>query len=102
VPGETGQKILRAIDVQTGSIVWEVPQTGEADSWGGTLSTAGGLVFYGDDSGAFVAVDAKTGERLWRFPANVLWKASPMTYSFDSRQFVAVAAGGTIIAFATP
>ena len=81
VAGEPGQKILRAIDVQTGSIAWEVPQTGSADSWGGTLSTARGLVFYGDDSGAFVAVDAKTGERLWRFPANVLWKASPMTYS---------------------
>jgi alcohol dehydrogenase (cytochrome c) len=102
VVGETGQKVLRAIDVQTGSIAWEVPQTGPADSWGGTLSTAGGLVFYGDDSGAFVAVDAKTGERLWRFPANVIWKASPMTYSFDGRQFVAVAAGSTIIAFAVP
>ncbi len=102
VPGETAQKILRAIDVKTGSIAWEVPQTGSADSWGGALSTAGGLVFYGDDSGAFAAVDAKTGERLWRFPANILWKASPMTYSFDGRQFVAVAAGSTIIAFALP
>lgn len=100
VAGEPGQKVLRAIDVQTGSIAWEVPQTGPADSWGGTLSTAGGLVFYGDDSGAFAAVDARTGERLWRFPANVLWKASPMTYSFDGRQYVAVAAGSTIIAFA--
>ena len=102
VPGETPQKILRAIDVQTGSIAWEVPQTGPADSWGGTLSTAGGLLFYGDDSGAFAALDAKTGERLWRFQANVLWKASPMTYSFDGRQFVAIAAGSTIIAFALP
>ena len=102
VPGETAQKILRAIDVQSGAIAWEVPQTGPANSWGGTLSTAGGVVFYGDDGGAFAAVDAKTGERLWRFPANVLWKASPMTYSFDGRQFVAVAAGSTIIAFAVP
>jgi alcohol dehydrogenase (cytochrome c) len=102
VAGDPGQKVLRAIDVQTGSIAWEVAQTGPADSWGGTLSTAGGLVFYGDDSGAFAAVDAKTGERLWRFPANVLWKASPMTYSFDGRQFVAVAAGSTIISFALP
>jgi len=79
-----------------------VPQTGSAASWGGALSTAGGLVFYGDDGGAFAAVDAKTGERLWRFQANIRWKASPMTYSFDGRQFVAVAAGSTIIAFALP
>jgi hypothetical protein len=35
---------LCAIDIQTGSIAWELPQTGAVDSWGGTLSTAGGLV----------------------------------------------------------
>ena len=45
VPGEAGEKILRAIDIQTGKIVWEYPQIGPADSWGGVLSTAGGLVF---------------------------------------------------------
>jgi alcohol dehydrogenase (cytochrome c) len=100
VAGETAQKVLRAIDVRTGSIAWEVPQTGGADSWGGTLSTAGGLVFFGDDSGALASVDASTGARLWQFQANALWKASPMTYAFDGTQHVAVAAGPTIISFA--
>src|SRR5436309_1390898 len=41
VPGEAGEKILRAIDIQTGKIVWEYPQMGPANSWGGVLSTAG-------------------------------------------------------------
>ena len=99
-PDDTPQKVLRAIDIRTGAIAWEMPQTGPANSWGGTLATAGGLVFAGDDSGALVAVDASTGAPLWRFPANVLWKASPMTYMFDHTQYVAVAAGPVIIAFA--
>jgi alcohol dehydrogenase (cytochrome c) len=100
VPDETAQKVLRAIDIRTGAIAWELPQIGPANSWGGTLSTAGGLVFIGEDSGAFMAVDAASGVALWQFQANVLWKASPMTYMFDRKQYVAVAAGPTIISFA--
>ena len=63
VPGEAAQKVLRAIDVETGAVRWEVPQVGAGTSWGGTLATAGGLVFYGDDSGALAAVDAAHGRR---------------------------------------
>jgi alcohol dehydrogenase (cytochrome c) len=57
-------------------------------------------VFFGDDSGAVAAADAETGRRLWSFQTSQLWKASPMTYMFDDTQYVAVAAGSTIIAFA--
>jgi alcohol dehydrogenase (cytochrome c) len=99
VPDEKPEKILRAIDIQTGRISWELPEAGPGDSWGGVLSTAGGLVFFGDDSGWFSAVDAKNGKRLWRFPVNDLWKASPMTYVFDGKQYVAVAVGSAIVAF---
>jgi alcohol dehydrogenase (cytochrome c) len=97
---ERPQKVLRAIDFKTGSVAWELPQTGSARSWGGTLATAGGLVFFGDDSGALTAVDATSGRALWQYPANAHWKASPMTYMFDGRQYVAVAAGPTLLAFA--
>ena len=99
VPGEPGQKVLRAIDIQTGNIAWELPQVGPANTWGGVLSTAGGVVFFGEDSGTFMAVDAGTGKPLWQFPVNHLWKASPMTYSFDGRQYVAVAVGPNVLAF---
>jgi alcohol dehydrogenase (cytochrome c) len=47
-----------------------------------------------------MAADAVTGAPLWSFPTNQTWRASPMTYLFDGRQYVAVAAGGTVIAFA--
>jgi alcohol dehydrogenase (cytochrome c) len=99
-PDETAQKVLRAIDLKTGAVAWELPQVGPARSWGGTLATASGLVFFGEDGGALVAVDASSGAPLWRYQANTLWKASPMTYVFDGRQHVAVAAGPTIVSFA--
>ena len=101
-PNPTPQRVLRAIDIHTGKIAWELPQAGPDTSWGGTLSTASGVVFYGDDNGAFSAVDATNGKPLWSFQANQLWKASPMTYEFDHKQYVAVASGTTIIAFRLP
>lgn len=102
-PGETFQKVLRAINIQTGEIAWELPQiSGTLTSSAGTLSTASGLVFFGENSGAFMAADAANGKPLWQFQTNQTWKASPMTYMFDNKQYVAVAAGQSIIAFALP
>jgi alcohol dehydrogenase (cytochrome c) len=94
------QRILRAIDIRTGAIAWELPQAGPANSWGGTLSTASGLVFVGEDGGSLMAVDAESGRPLWSFATNQTWKASPMTYVFDGQQYVAVAAGSNIVALA--
>jgi alcohol dehydrogenase (cytochrome c) len=101
-PDEPAQRILRAIDIQTGRIAWELPQTGSVDSWGGTLSTAGGIVIFGEDSGSLMAADAANGKPLWSFQTSQLWKASPMTYQFDNKQYLAVAAGSNIIAFGLP
>jgi alcohol dehydrogenase (cytochrome c) len=98
-PGMKGDRILRAIDIQTGKIAWEMPQVGAGLAWGGTLTTASGLVFVCEDSGAFMAVDAADGKPLWSFQTNQLWKASPMAYSFDGKQHLAVAAGSTVISF---
>jgi len=47
-----------------------------------------------------MAVDSTSGKPLWQFQANQLWKASPMTYVFDGKQYVAVASGPNILAFA--
>jgi alcohol dehydrogenase (cytochrome c) len=102
VPGESAQKVLRALDLQTGKVVWEYPQIGSAESWGGVLATAGGVVFLGDDSGALAAVDAKNGSPLWHFHTGQIWKASPMTYMAGGKQYIAVAAGANILAFGLP
>ena len=67
------------------------------------MSTAGGLVFYGDNTGgALVAVDAKTGQRLWQFETQQTWKSSPMTYAIDGKQFIGAVAGQTVRVFGLP
>jgi alcohol dehydrogenase (cytochrome c) len=98
-PSKKPVRILRALDLQTGAVKWEVPEVGSADSWGGTLATASGLVFFCEDSGAFAAADAVTGSVLWTFQTNANWKASPMVYQFDGKEMVGVAAGSTILVF---
>ena len=102
-PGESYEKFLRAINVQTGEIAWEIPQvTTPQTASAGVLSTASGLVFFGENSGSFIAADASNGKILWQFSTNQVWKASPMTYMFDNRQYVAIAVGQDIVAFGLP
>jgi len=99
-----GKKYLRALDIENGRVVWEIPQIGPTDGkrWAGVLATAGGLVFYGDPNGDFVAVDERDGKDLWHFPTNEIIKSSPMTYTVNGKQFVAIGAGASIVAFGLP
>lgn len=100
VPGEQAQRILLAYDVVSGKLVWRYPQVGDGSSWGGTMTTAAGLVFFGDDSGAFEAVDAGTGRPLWHFSTGQTIHASPMSYAVDGVEYVAIAAGSDVFSFA--
>jgi alcohol dehydrogenase (cytochrome c) len=102
IPGESAQKSLLAYDLDTGSFSWKYPQVGSGRSSGGTMTTAGGLVFFGDDAESFEAVDAKSGKPLWHFNTGQGFGASPMTYEFNGRQYVAIAAGSDIFSFALP
>jgi PQQ-dependent dehydrogenase (methanol/ethanol family) len=98
---DPGKRFLRALDINTGGLVWEKPLTGSNEAnYSGILSTAGKLVFHGETAGGFAAVDAATGKTLWSFPTNDSWRAAPMTYAIGGKQYVAVAAGTNIIAFA--
>jgi alcohol dehydrogenase (cytochrome c) len=102
-PNETAAKFLRAIDIQTGRIAWEIPNLSGGVIASSVMSTAGGLVFFGDAAGgAFVAADASSGALLWRFNTGLGWKAAPMSYAINGTQYVAVAAGSTIMAFGLP
>lgn len=98
---EPGRKFLRAINIDTGEIAWEMPQAGPSKGKreAGVLATAGGLLFYGDPPGDFVALDERNGKPLWHFPAGAENKTSPMTYLVGGKQFVAVAIGPNILCF---
>jgi quinohemoprotein ethanol dehydrogenase len=60
---------------------------------GGTLTTAGNLVFQGSADGRFIAYNAKTGEKLWETPVGNGVVAAPATYVVDGVQYVSVAVG---------
>jgi alcohol dehydrogenase (cytochrome c) len=100
--GEFGQKILLAYNPETGQFAWRYPQTGSGRGSGGTMTTAGGLVFFGNDAEEFEAVDAKTGKSLWHFNVGQPVHASPMSYAVNGKQYVAIAAGSDVFAFALP
>jgi len=102
IPGESSEKMLVAYSLDTGAVAWKYPQTGRGHSSGGTMSTAGGLVFFGDDAGSFEAVDAQTGKALWHFNTGQDMSASPMTYSVAGKQYVAIAAGSDVFSFTLP
>lgn len=100
-PPDPGRKYLRALNIETGKIVWEVPHAGPIDGKrvAGILATAGGLLFYGDPSGYFIAADERTGETVWHLPLNAAIKTSPMTFSVEGAQYVALAVGSNIMCF---
>ena len=81
-----------AWDPVNGKKVWGIKE--QLSAWGGALSTAGDVVFYGTMEGWLKAVDAKTGDVLWKFktPSGII--GNPMTYAGpDGRQYVAVLSG---------
>ncbi len=102
-PADPPHKVLRALSVETGQVAWELPMIGYPEkNYSGVLSTAGGLVFFGETGGGIAAADARTGKPLWHFEANEQLKGSPMTYLAGGRQYIAIAAGPNILAFAVP
>ena len=83
--------VLKAIDPLTGKAKWEVPS--ELPNYSGTLSTAGGLVFTGTETGAFKAYDAESGKELWSFQTGSGIVGQPITWSHDGRQYVTITSG---------
>ena len=82
---------LKAVEAATGRIKWEVKT--RSPMVAGVLATGGGLVFTGDPEGFLTAYDAETGKDLWHFQCGSGHHASPITYTLDGRQYVAVCVG---------
>ena len=99
---------LNAINLNTGEYEWKViygehpelmakgiPQTG-AESYGGPVVTASGLLFIaGTKDAKFRAYDKKTGELLWETKLPAAAFATPSTYEVNGKQYVVIACGGT-------
>ena len=82
---------LRAVDPKTGKIVWEVKNN--APLWGGVLTTAGNLVFWGTPEGWLKAADAKTGKIVWQFQTGSGIVAPPVSWQQNGEQYISVVSG---------
>jgi alcohol dehydrogenase (cytochrome c) len=88
------------VDPLTVTKKWEVRYEGAG--WAGVLATAGGVVFSGDHEGNFFAADSKTGQKLFQYQTGSAIFAPPTTYMIDDRQYVLIASGANLTAFALP
>ena len=82
---------LKAIDPDSGDIKWEYRN--EAPLWGGVMTTAGGLVFFGTPEGKFIALNDETGEEVWSFQTGSGIVGQPVTWEMDGAQYVSVVSG---------
>jgi outer membrane protein assembly factor BamB len=95
---EDGFGVIRALDPKTLDKKWEYKMSDI--TWGGVLTTASDLLFSGGKEGYFFALDARNGELLWKMALGGQINSGPMSYSANGRQYVTVAAGNSLFAFA--
>ena len=91
-PGEANVGQVRAISVRTGATAWSYNQRAGMMA---VVVTGGDLVFAGDATGGFRALDAKTGEVRWQTQLAGAISGIPISYAVGGEQFVAVATGSS-------
>ena len=92
-----GHGTVMAIDPRTGQQKWKFEQFDVTDS--GILTTASDLLFTGGREGYFHALDARTGELLWKVALGGQVANGPITFSIDGKQYVSVISGNSLITF---
>ena len=102
-PGVTQKAAIVAFDMDTLDYKWRDSLIGGTWSWAGVMSTATGLLAYGDNDGDFVMVDAKTDKHLWHFSMGQQIYSSPMSYAVNGKQYFAIGSGtGDVFVFGLP
>ena len=97
---EVGNGAIHALDPRTGAQVWRFPTTDISHS--GILTTATDVLFTGSREGYFYALDARSGELLWRERLGGQGANGPMSYSLDGEQYVAIAMGVGLFVYGLP
>jgi alcohol dehydrogenase (cytochrome c) len=92
---------IAAFDPETMKVVWKFPVK-EASLTAGVLATGGGVVFASTHEGNLIALDAKSGKALWHFGAGADVAGSPMSYSVNGKQYVAVSTAQVLYSFTLP
>jgi len=88
-----------AVDVATNTVKWRKDMPYDMSHGNGIMTTKSDLLFVGLPDGNFLALDATTGEELWRFQTGASVSAAPASYEIDGEQYIAIYAGGTGIPY---
>jgi outer membrane protein assembly factor BamB len=99
-PHDAGYGAIKALNPMTGEKVWEFKMTDVSDS--GLLTTATNVLFSGSREGSFFALDARTGNLLWKRNLGGGAFSSPITYSVEGKQYVSIAVGQALFTFTLP
>jgi alcohol dehydrogenase (cytochrome c) len=100
LPSEPTTGAILGVDPATGVTKWRFDLVTPPTS--GLLATAGDLVFSGDREGYFFALDGRSGKPLWKFQTGGTVIAPPISYSLDGKQYIAIAAGASMMTFTLP
>ena len=95
-----GHGAIIAMDPRTGEPRWKFEQFDVSDS--GMLTTATDLLFTGGREGHFHALDARTGEELWKASLGGQIVMAPVTYEVNGRQYISVISGNSFVTFGLP
>ena len=90
--------VLEAIDTRTGEIRWK-HEIGDGEGTAGILTTAGNLLFTGDNANNLLALDPGSGKTVWHVNLGARMHSGPTTYELDGRQYLLTPAGGLIFAW---
>jgi alcohol dehydrogenase (cytochrome c) len=96
---EEGFGFIRALDPHGLTRKWEYKMNDI--TWAGVMTTASDVLFGGGKEGYLLALDARNGDLLWKIALGGQINAGPMTYAVNGKQYVTVAAGSSLFAFAT-
>ena len=90
--------LLEAIDTTTGEVRWK-HEIGDGEGTAGILTTAGNLLFTGDNADNLLALDPSTGKTVWHVNLGARMHSGPTTYELDGQQYLLTPAGGLIFAW---
>ena len=99
--GLWARSVIEAIDYKTGKVAWK-HEIGDGDGSAGILTTAGNLLFTGDNADNLIALDPKTGNALWHVNLGASMETGPSTYELDGKQYLLTPAGSMIFAWVLP
>lgn len=90
--------VLEGVDYRTGDVRWK-HELGDGEGTAGILTTAGKLLFTGDNSNNLLALDPETGKTLWHVNLGARMLTGPITFELDGRQYLLTPAGSTLYAW---